>query len=82
MQIKHVSKLLVSAFKRKEKENAFEMWLLHFRNFVKRDSFVPFEEFYNTKKVHKPSKEKTKSEIMDDVELIQHSMRGVNRGTI
>lgn len=81
LKIKHVSKLLVSAFKRREKENAFDMWLLHFQRFVKRDAFVPFEEFYNVKPVQKNSN-KSKVEIMDDVELIQHSMRGGKRGTL
>lgn len=83
MPVKYINRLLVSAFKRKEEDKAFRMWLEHFHYFVKRDDFVPFGDFYKgSTKSEPPETQKTAVEIMDDVELIQHSLRGDKNGNL
>lgn len=83
MRVKDATKLLIDAFKRHKKEKEHAKWCLQFGHLVRRgkNDFVTFEQYYNDDpKANKQYANKTKNEIMDDVELIQHSMRGGKRG--
>ncbi|NOU63179.1 hypothetical protein GC096_03850 [Paenibacillus sp. LMG 31461] len=81
--MKYVTKLLIAAVKSKQKDKAYQMWLVHFHHFVKKDKFIPFTDFYND--ATSPSNneiQKSQEDIMDDVELILHSLRGEQNGDI
>jgi hypothetical protein len=68
----------MSACKNKQVEKQWDMWIARFQHMTRSD-FISFDDF--CKRASSPqASRKTEQEIMDDVELIQHSLRGEMSG--
>lgn len=59
--------LLVKAYEAREKDQAFQMWLVRYRHMTK-ENFISFEDFYLSLK--KPVDNRTAAQIVEDTKKL------------
>lgn len=72
LPLKHVVRLIQKAKIKKEKQKAWDMWLIKYQH-MDKESFVPFSEFYRT--LTQPLSTRSKEDILKDVNEIRNRAR-------
>lgn len=66
------TELIVKAFEKRAEDRAWQLYLTKYPNMT-AENFMPFEEFYNPKKVHVEEEQKSAEEILSGVKEMMDS---------